>query len=75
MWLAMIVVLSYSLARFAMVNINDMLAVNREADTVQIQIPRNATGDQVGQILKDSGVIDKPHFFALYSKMTKSEGY
>lgn len=75
MWMAMIVAISFSVARFAMVNINDMLAVNRGTDTVQVQIPKNATGKQVAQILQASGVIRKPSFFALYSQLTKSEGH
>ncbi len=36
----MILVVSFSIARFAMVNINDMLAVGRDDSVVQIQIPK-----------------------------------
>ncbi len=48
----MILVVSFSIARFAMVNINDMLAVDRDDSVVQIQIPKNATGQQVGELLE-----------------------
>ena len=75
MWIVMILVVSFSIARFAMVNINDMLAVGRDDSVVQIQIPKNATGEQVGELLAKSGIISKPSFFALYSKVTKSEGH
>jgi hypothetical protein len=75
MWIVMILVVSFSIARFAMVNINDMLAVGRDDSVVQIQIPKNATGEQVGELLAKSGIISKPSFFALYSKITKSEGH
>ena len=37
MWIVMILVVSFSIARFAMVNINDMLAVGRDDSVVQIQ--------------------------------------
>ena len=75
MWIVMIAVVSFSIARFAMVNINDMLAVGRDDSVVQIQIPKNATGEEVGNILAESGIIEKPSFFALYSQVTKSEGH
>lgn len=75
MWIVMIAVVSFSIARFAMVNINDMLAVGRDDSVVQIQIPKNATGEEVGNILVESGIIEKPSFFALYSQVTKSEGH
>ncbi len=75
MWIAMIVAVGFGIARFAMVNINDMLAVGRDDSVVQIQIPRNATGEQVAAILQESGVIRKPEFFAMYSSLTKSEGH
>ena len=58
----MILVVSFSIARFAMVNINDMLAVGRDDSVVQIQIPKNATGEQVGELLAKSGIISKPSF-------------
>ena len=57
-----------------MVNINDMLAVGRDDPVVQIQIPKNATGEQVGELLAKSGIISKTKLFALYPKITKSEG-
>lgn len=75
MWIVMILVVSFSIARFAMVNINDMLAVGRDDSVVQIQIPKNATGEQVGKLLAENDIIDKPSFFALYSKVTKSDGH
>ena len=75
MWIVMIAVVSFSIARFAMVNINDMLAVGRDDSVVQIQIPKNATGEEVGNILVESGIIEKASFFALYSQVTKSEGH
>lgn len=53
MWIVMILVVSFSIARFAMVNINDMLAVGRDDSVVQIQIPKNATGEQVGELLAE----------------------
>lgn len=34
-----------------------------------------ATGEQVGELLEKNGIISKPSFFALYSKVTKSEGH
>lgn len=74
-WMAMILIVGFSIAQLVKINFYDMVAVGRESGKVQIQIPRNATGAQVGQILYESGVINKPSFFALYAKVTKSENF
>ncbi len=74
-WVAMILLVSFSIAQFFRINFNDMVAVGRESGKVQVQIPRNATGAQVGQILYENGVINKPNFFTLYSKVTKSDNF
>ncbi|HHV32932.1 endolytic transglycosylase MltG [Caproiciproducens sp. LBM24188] len=74
-WLVMVLLTSTLLARFAINGINDMLAVGREKVTLTVEIPKNANGKQVADILERAGVIRNPDFFQLYSKLTKAEGH
>ncbi len=72
-WFAMILFTSVMIAEFVMVGVNDMLSVGREEDnTVSITIPKNATLDEVTDILASNGVIKVPEFFKLYATVTKA---
>lgn len=72
-WLVMIVLVSVVLAQYVMVGVNDMLAINRtEANTVSITIPKDASLDQITDILYENGVINNKTFFKLYAQLTKS---
>lgn len=74
-WIAMVVLIGIGLAQFLVSGVNDMLAVNRAKVTVTVEIPKNPTTQQIAQILHDNGVIDKPDFFTLFSKLTKADGH
>lgn len=72
-WLVMIVLVSVVFAQYIMVGVNDMLAINRtEETTVSITIPKDASLDQIADILYENGVIDNKTFFKLYAQITKS---
>lgn len=72
-WLVMVVILGVFLAEFLLVGINDLLGRNRgEEETVIIQIPKDATLEEVTEILADNGVISNPNYFKLYANITKS---
>ncbi len=72
-WLTMIVFVSIMIGQYVMVGVNDMLAVGREEEkTVEINIPENATLDQVTDILSEKGLITNKSFFKLYATITKS---
>ena len=53
-------------------NGNPTAGVVQKQNTVSVEIPANATLDQVTTILTDSGVIKEPLFFKLYASVTKS---
>jgi len=74
-WLIMVLAVSALLSQFAITGINDMLAVGREKVTITVEIPKNATSEQVAEILNNSGVINDINFFKLYSKLTKADGH
>lgn len=72
-WLVMIVLVSVVFAQYIMVGVNDMLAINRtEETTVSITIPKDASLDQIADILYENGVIANKTFFKIYAQLTKS---
>lgn len=72
-WLVMIVLVSVVLAQYIMVGVNDMLAINRtEEKTVTITIPKDATLDQISDILYNNKIISNKTFFKFYATFTKA---
>ncbi len=72
-WMAMIVFVSIMIGEFIMDCFNDLVAVGREEDkSVMITIPKDATLDQITEILKTNGVIRNDKFFKLYATVTKA---
>lgn len=77
-WLVMVIIMGVVLSQVIMVGVNDMLAINREENpmTVKVTIPKDATMEQIGQILQDKGVIERADYFVMYANMTSSiEGF
>jgi conserved hypothetical protein, YceG family len=74
-WLFMVLIISTLLAQVAITGINDMLAVGREKVTLTVDIPKNASSEQIGTILNSAGVIRDVDFFKLYSRLTKADGH
>lgn len=74
-WVVMVIFTGLALAQYLLAGIDDMLAVNKSKITVTVEIPKDATTDEVAQILYDNGVIEKTDFFKLYSKFTKADGF
>lgn len=74
-WLAMVVMIAVMISQFVIVGMNDMLAVNRSDNvrTVSISVPADPTIDSIADILYDNGVISRPTFFKMYTKLTSSE--
>lgn len=75
MWLLMVLFIGFALAQYAVTGINDMLAIGREKINVTVEIPKGATTEQIAQALQDAGMIQRPDFFKLYSRMTKADGH
>lgn len=72
-WFTMILFVSIITGEFLMVGVNDMLAVGREeGEEVSITIPKNASLDQVADILTKNKIINEPGFFKAYAAVTKS---
>ena len=74
-WLTMIAMIAVMIAQYVIIGMNDMLAVNRSDNvrTVTISVPAQPTIDTIADILYDNGVIARPTFFKLYTRITSSE--
>ena len=74
-WMVMLLFVSIMIAEYLLVGINDMFAVGREEEhTVSITLPKDATIEQITDILYSNKVISSPNFFKLYATLTKSTG-
>lgn len=72
-WIFMVVLVSIMLGQFIMVGVDDMLAVGREEEkSVSVTIPKDATLDQITDILYSNKIINNQNFFKLYATLTKS---
>ena len=76
-WLTMVIFTSIMIGQYIMVGVNDMLGVGREDEkSVSITVPKNATLDQITDILSENKVINNPYFFKIYATVTKAtSGY
>lgn len=69
-WLSMVLLVSLLLAKYAVSGVNDMMGVGRQNVTVTVEIPKNATVDQVAQVLHRAGAVRDAAFFRLYATLT-----
>ena len=74
-WIIMVLFASILFSQFIITGINDMLAIGKEKVTVTVEIPKNATTEQIADILNGAGVIRDVNFFQVYSKLTKADGH
>lgn len=74
-WLAMVVLVSVGIAQYAISGATDMLAIKRKDNpsTVVISLSKDATTDEITDILLENGLIMNRDFFQLYSKITKAD--
>lgn len=71
-WFSMVLMVSLLAAKYMVSGVNDMLAVGRQPVNVTVEVPKNATSDQVAQLLYQSGAIKDIAFFKIYGKLTKA---
>ena len=77
-WLSMIIIVGVMIAQYILVGVNDLLAINRTDNphTVTVSIPANPTLEEIAELLKEKGVIERPTFFKLYAEFTSNvEGF
>lgn len=71
-WFVLVCLTSVLLSRFIMTGVNDMLAVGKPNEVIQIELKEDSTLDEMSQILVNKKVITEKWFFKLYAWATKS---
>lgn len=71
-WITMIVFASILIGEFLMVGVHDVLGVGREEGVATITVPKNASIDEITDILYDNYVINVKWAFKLFATVTKS---
>ena len=71
-WLVCLIIISVLISRFIMAGINDMLAIGKTSEIIQVEIPENADINQVSQELVNKNIIKEKWFFKLYAWGTRS---
>ena len=77
-WLSMVIILGVMIAQYIMIGVNDVLAISHTDNphTVTVSIPANPSIDDIANILKEKGVIERPSFFKMYADFTSNvEGF
>lgn len=69
-WLAMVLLVSFTIASYLVAGANDFLAKDRKEGTVTINVPENITSESLAKVLYDGGAINREDFFTLYCKIT-----
>lgn len=77
-WLSMVIILGVMIAQYILIGVNDLLGISRTDNphTVTVSIPQKPTLDDIANILKEKGVIERPTFFKMYANFTSDvEGF
>ncbi|MBQ7522137.1 MAG: endolytic transglycosylase MltG [Clostridia bacterium] len=77
-WLCMIVAVSVVLGMFVWNGVRDLLGINRpeEGESIVLEVPENATFEQIIDMLEQNDLIRDEFFFRLYARITNStEGF
>lgn len=75
LWFALVFVLSIIAANFAWDCADDVLALTKPDQNVEIRIDDDDDLDSIAAKLKDAGVIEKEWLFKLYCRFSHSENY
>lgn len=71
-WFVLVCLVSVLLSRFIMTGVNDMLAVGKTSDVIQVELKYDSSLDEMAQILVNENVITEKWFFKIYALATKS---
>lgn len=71
-WISLIVILSIIFAKYILIGVNDMLAINQPDEVVTITVPKGASVGKIADILVQSGTISNKEFFKFYVTVTKA---
>lgn len=72
---AIVCSISALLSFYIIVGLNDMFGLVKEESEITVEIPKDATLDQVTNILDENGIVEYPFFFKLYAGFTNDTSY
>ncbi len=73
---AVVCSISILLSYYLILGINDMFGLVKDKTEIVIDVPKDATLNDVAKLLDDNDVVDFPVFFKMYAKFTdKDEGF
>lgn len=73
---AVVCSISILLSYYLILGINDMFGLVKDSTEIVIDVPKDASLDDVAELLDENDVVDFPVFFKLYAKFTdKDEGF
>lgn len=72
-WIAMVLLISFTLGSYLTSGSNDFFAVGREEGSVTIVVPEHVTSKQLAALLETGGVIKAKEFFKLYCDITAKD--
>jgi UPF0755 protein len=73
--LVVLIITSSAIISYNIVHISlDFTGITRNEFEIQVEIPPNATTEEVAHILYDKGIISQPGFFTLYSQLFGYDG-
>ncbi len=72
---AIVCSISALLSFYIIVGLNDMFGLVKEESEITVDIPKDATLDQVTTILDENGIVEYPFFFKLYAGFTNDTSF
>lgn len=72
---AIVCSISALLSFYIIVGLNDMFGLVKEESEITIDVPKDATLDEVTRILDDNGIVDYPFFFKIYAGFTNDTSF
>lgn len=67
-----IVIIASSFSAFAISCLNDALAINRDDETIIVNVPKNATTEQLIELFHDHGLIKHKHFCKFFYNLSSA---
>ncbi len=72
---AIVCSISALLSFYIIVGLNDMFGLVKESSEITVEIPKDATLDDVTRILDENGIVEYPFFFKLYAGFTNDTSF
>lgn len=69
-----IIVVSIIMAIFVLIVVTDILGIGKDYHEISVDIPMNASTEEISNVLEENNIIERPLLFRLFSKLTKSDG-